>query len=51
MNRGGAWAGIDKPMSLSQGGANINVPAGTYDVYMNKELNKAYFCTSGSKPY
>ena len=51
VNRGGAWVGIDEPMSLSQDGANINVPAGTYDVYMNKELNKAYFCTSGSKPY
>ena len=37
-------------IALAQGGANIVVPAGTYDVYLDEANAKAWFITDGSYP-
>lgn len=50
VNRGGTWVAKDKAITVSQDGANINVPAGTYDVYMDGKKTKVYFMTPGSVP-
>ena len=49
-NRGGNWTGVDNVISVSANGANIKVPKGTYDVYMNAQKTKIYFMTSGRVP-
>jgi hypothetical protein len=50
VNRGGSWNGVDQKITLSQGGANINVLSGTYDVYLSSDAKYAYFMTVGQKP-
>ena len=50
VNRGGTWAGKDKKITLSSGGADIPVAAGTYDVYLSSDAKYAYFMTPGSVP-
>jgi hypothetical protein len=50
VNRGGSWKGVDQKITLSQGGANINVSSGTYDVYLSSDAKYAYFMTVGQKP-
>lgn len=50
VNRGGTWTAVNEAISVSQGGANITVPAGTYDVYLNSTFDAAYFMTPGQKP-
>ena len=49
VNRGGSFKANDA-ISLSQGGADMMVTAGTYDVYLNADASKAYFMTPGTKP-
>jgi hypothetical protein len=50
INRGGSWVGIDKPIAVGQDGANIKVPVGTYDVYMNGKKTQVYFMNPGKVP-
>jgi hypothetical protein len=50
VNRGGSWKGVGQKITLSQGGANINVSSGTYDVYLSSDAKYAYFMTVGQKP-
>ena len=35
---------------MTQGGDNMNVAAGTYDVYLSKDASVAYFMTPGQSP-
>ena len=49
-NRGGAFSNSTSGFSVTQEGANIAVPAGTYDVYLSGDTTKAYFLTPGTKP-
>ena len=46
---GGAFA-ANTELALAQDGPNINVAAGTYDVYLDVENAKAWFITDGSYP-
>lgn len=46
----GASFEADAEMTLVQNGGNLNVPAGTYDVYLEAETGKAWFITDGSYP-
>ena len=46
---GGEFA-ANTELALAQDGANINVTAGTYDVYLDAENAKAWFITDGSYP-
>ena len=46
----GAEFAADTEIALSAGGANINVAAGTYDVYLDEANAKAWFITDGSYP-
>ncbi|MBR2063737.1 MAG: hypothetical protein IJ971_03465, partial [Bacteroidales bacterium] len=46
---GGEFA-ADAELALAQDGANINVAAGTYDVYLDEVNAKAWFITDGSYP-
>ena len=50
INRGGTWSSINTAISVSQNGANILVPKGTYDVYMNANNTKVWFMEPGSVP-
>ena len=50
INRGGTWSSKNTAISVSQNGANIVVPEGTYDVYMNAKKTTVYFMTPGSVP-
>ena len=50
VNRGGAFAAVDEAIAVEQNGANIAVPAGTYDVYLSKAEDTAYFMTPGATP-
>lgn len=49
--RGGEFTAVGEAVSVSLGGADIVVPAGTYDVYLNSQLDTAYFMEVGQKPY
>ena len=49
VNRGGSFK-ANAAISLSQGGANITVPSGTYDVYLSADAKKAYFMSPGTTP-
>lgn len=49
-NRGGVFVAVDEAITAIEGGANILVPAGTYDVYMDKDAMVIYFMTPGLKP-
>ena len=46
INRGGTFTEAGGEMYLSQDGANIVVPAGTYDIYINEEGTVAKFVVS-----
>ena len=48
-NRGGSFA-ADSAVSLYSGGDNIMVPAGVYDIYLNKKTDTAWFMTEGNRP-
>lgn len=48
VNRGGNFA--EGGFVIVQDGADISVPAGTYDIYMNAATDKAYFCAPGTQP-
>ena len=50
VNRGGSWTGENQALPVTANGANIAVPAGTYDVYLSADTNTAYFCTPGTRP-
>ncbi len=49
-NRGGSSFAVNSAVSVWQGGDNLRVPAGTYDVYMNFDTNTVYFMDSGMTP-
>ena len=55
----GSWGGdkgatssanVVKDKKYSTGGTNIKVPAGTYDIYLKKDLKNYWFMTPGSVP-
>ena len=46
----GAEFAANAEIALAQDGANITVPAGTYDVYLDEANAKAWFITDGSYP-
>ncbi len=50
VDRGGTFEKVNSPVSLTQGGMNIVLPAGTYDIYLNKNADTAYFMTPGLVP-
>lgn len=50
VNRGGAFVAVGEAIAVSQNGANIAVPAGSYDVYLNKAEDTVYFMTPGQTP-
>ena len=49
VNRGGSFK-ANSAISLSQGGADMMVTAGTYDVYLSADAKTGYFMTPGTKP-
>ena len=49
-DRGGKWVGVNQAMALQDGGANISVPAGAYDIYIDSEGTVAYFMQPGQVP-
>lgn len=50
VNRGGTFTAVNEAVALTEGGSNINLPAGTYDVYMNAARDQAYFMEPGKSP-
>lgn len=48
-NRGGRFA-ADEAVSLGDGGDNIQIPAGTYDIFLSKDTYTAWFMTEGNRP-
>ena len=50
VNRGGAFVAAGAAIEITQGGADMIVAAGTYDVYMNADASVAYFMTPGESP-
>ena len=46
----GAEFAANAEIAVAGNGANINVPAGTYDVYLDEANAKAWFITDGSYP-
>ena len=49
VNRGGSFK-ANAAISLTQGGNDMMVTAGTYDVYLSSDAKKAYFMTPGTTP-
>ena len=49
VNRGGTFK-ANAAISLTQGGADMMVTAGTYDVYLSADAKKGYFMTPGTTP-
>ena len=49
VNRGGSFA-ADQAVGLSQGGRDIFIPAGTYDIFLSKDTYTAWFMTPGVRP-
>jgi hypothetical protein len=49
VNRGGSFK-ANTAISLTQGGADMMVTAGTYDVYLSADAKKGYFMTPGTTP-
>lgn len=47
----GDFTGVGEAVSLAFEGADIVVPAGTYDVYLNSQLDTAYFMEVGQTPF
>ncbi len=50
VNRGGSVFAQNAPLAVTNGGSNLNVPAGTYDVYLSLDETTAYFMTDGKTP-
>ena len=50
VNRGGTFTAAGAAIDLTQGGVDIIVPTGTYDVYLNSDASLAYFMTPGEAP-
>ena len=50
VNRGGTFAAVGEAIAVEHNGANIAVPAGSYDVYLNKAEDTLYFMTPGATP-
>lgn len=50
VNRGGNFVAVNTAITVTQGGSDIFVPAGTYDVYMNTSASKVYFMEVGKTP-
>ena len=50
VNRGGEFTAAGAAINLTQGGADIIVPTGTYDVYLSSDASLAYFMTPGEAP-
>ena len=48
-NRGGSFA-ADTAVKVTDGGNNIKVPAGVYDIYLKKDTYTAWFMTEGNRP-
>ena len=48
VNYGAASAKVGEKVSLSMGGDNIKLPAGTYDLYIAETTQTGYFLTAGS---
>jgi hypothetical protein len=49
VNRGGTFK-ANAAISLNQGGADMMVTAGTYDVYLSADAKTGYFMTPGTTP-
>ena len=49
VNRGGSFS-VNAAIDAVDGGDNLKVPAGTYDVYMDHAAEKIYFMTDGKTP-
>ena len=49
VNRGGTFK-ANAAISLTQGGGDMMVTAGTYDVYLSADAKKGYFMTPGTTP-
>jgi hypothetical protein len=47
----GDFTGVGEAVSLTVEGNDIIVPAGTYDVYLNSQLDTAYFMEVGQTPF
>ena len=50
VNRGGVFTAVDTAISVEHNGANLSVPAGSYDVYLNEAEDTLYFMTPGATP-
>ena len=50
VNRGGTFSAGKQGFPVNQNGANIIVPAGIYDIYINGDATRAYFMTPGTTP-
>ena len=50
VNRGGTFAAVGEAIAVEHNGANIAVPAGSYDVYLNKAEDTLYFMAVGATP-
>ncbi len=50
VNRGGEIFSVNAPLDVTNGGKNLAVPAGTYDVYLSLDEATAYFMTDGKTP-
>jgi methylmalonyl-CoA mutase cobalamin-binding subunit len=50
VNRGGVFAAAGEAIEAIPDAANINVPAGTYDVYLNKAEDTLFFMEAGQTP-
>ena len=50
VNRGGTFTAVGEAIAVEHNGANIAVPAGSYDVYLNKAEDTVYFMTVGATP-
>lgn len=47
----GEFTAVGEAVSLTEGSGSTVPPAGTYDVYLNSQLDTAYFMEVGQKPY
>lgn len=50
VNRGGEFVAAGAAIELAQGGSDMMVAAGTYDVYLSKDASVAYFMAPGEAP-
>ncbi len=50
VNRGGDVFSVDAALPVTNGGKNLAVPAGSYDVYLSLDESTLYFMTPGKTP-